>query len=61
MATIIKNEKGMFLRRGYDKVQRNDPCPCESGRKFKNCCLNARQGKHGAKPRPWSKSKKYLT
>ena len=21
-------------------VGRNDPCPCGSGRKFKNCCLN---------------------
>lgn len=23
-----------------DKVGRNDPCPCGSGRKYKNCCLN---------------------
>ena len=22
-----------------EKVGRNDPCPCESGRKFKRCCL----------------------
>lgn len=22
------------------KVGRNDPCPCGSGRKYKNCCLN---------------------
>lgn len=21
------------------KVGRNDPCPCGSGKKFKNCCL----------------------
>jgi hypothetical protein len=21
------------------KVGRNDPCPCGSGRKYKNCCL----------------------
>lgn len=20
------------------KVRRNDPCPCGSGKKFKNCC-----------------------
>ena len=25
-------------RRGAPKVGRNDPCPCGSGRKFKNCC-----------------------
>jgi hypothetical protein len=23
---------------------RNDPCPCGSGRKYKQCCLNAREG-----------------
>jgi hypothetical protein len=22
----------------FEYVQRNDPCPCGSGRKFKNCC-----------------------
>jgi uncharacterized protein YecA (UPF0149 family) len=21
-----------------EKIGRNDPCPCESGRKFKKCC-----------------------
>jgi hypothetical protein len=21
------------------KIGRNDPCPCGSGRKYKNCCL----------------------
>ena len=21
------------------KIGRNDPCPCESGKKFKKCCL----------------------
>ncbi|MBC2717701.1 MAG: hypothetical protein HF978_20555 [Desulfobacteraceae bacterium] len=24
----------------YDKVGRNDPCPCGSGKKYKHCCLN---------------------
>jgi len=23
----------------YSKVGRNDPCPCGSGAKFKNCCI----------------------
>ena len=23
----------------YRHVGRNDPCPCESGRKYKRCCL----------------------
>ena len=26
--------------REYQKIGRNDPCPCGSGKKFKNCCLN---------------------
>lgn len=26
-----------------DKVGRNDPCPCGSGKKYKKCCLNKEQ------------------
>jgi len=26
------------IRREYPKVGRNDPCPCGSGKKYKNCC-----------------------
>ena len=26
-------------RRPASKVGRNDPCPCDSGRKYKHCCL----------------------
>ena len=26
----------------YSNVKRNDPCPCGSGKKYKNCCLNNR-------------------
>ncbi|WP_369122926.1 SEC-C metal-binding domain-containing protein [Pseudomonas amygdali] len=26
------------LRREGPKIGRNAPCPCSSGRKFKNCC-----------------------
>lgn len=25
--------------KGFDGVGRNDPCPCNSGKKYKNCCL----------------------
>ncbi len=27
-------------RRKKPKVGRNDPCPCGSGKKYKNCCMN---------------------
>jgi len=23
-----------------DKIRRNDPCPCGSGKKYKKCCMN---------------------
>jgi hypothetical protein len=35
--------------RGQEKIGRNDPCPCGSGRKYKKCCL----GKQAA-PEPGS-------
>ncbi len=25
--------------RGEPKIGRNDPCPCNSGKKFKKCCI----------------------
>ncbi len=28
-----------------DKVGRNDPCPCGSGRKYKQCCANKAEGR----------------
>ncbi len=27
------------IRKHQDHVGRNDPCPCGSGKKFKNCCM----------------------
>ena len=29
-------------RREEPKIGRNDPCPCGSGKKYKNCCGKAR-------------------
>ena len=26
--------------REFKKIGRNDPCPCGSGKKFKNCCID---------------------
>jgi uncharacterized protein YecA (UPF0149 family) len=31
---------GTTVRRIAPKVGRNDPCPCGSGKKFKQCCGN---------------------
>lgn len=27
--------------RDTKKIQRNDPCPCGSGKKYKNCCMDS--------------------
>ncbi len=32
------------VKREVPKVGRNDPCPCGSGKKFKNCCANQPSG-----------------
>lgn len=31
--------KGETFRKRYTDVNRNDPCPCGSGKKFKKCCM----------------------
>ena len=33
-----KQDKAVPFTRNGQKVGRNDPCPCGSGKKFKNCC-----------------------
>ena len=35
-------QKVETIRNRSDRVGRNDPCPCGSGKKYKNCCLKAR-------------------
>ena len=35
-----REKKQETYRREGVKVGRNDPCPCGSGKKYKNCCLN---------------------
>ncbi len=46
---ILTAEKKKEIKKAYNatktvikekKVGRNDPCPCGSGRKYKQCCLN---------------------
>jgi preprotein translocase subunit SecA len=41
-----KSEKKVTIRKSAaEKVGRNDPCPCGSGKKYKNCCGNAANNK----------------
>ncbi len=46
---ILTDDKRKEIKKEYnksktvvkeDKVGRNDPCPCGSGKKYKKCCLN---------------------
>lgn len=37
---IISTPKQESTIPAGEKVGRNDPCPCGSGKKYKNCCLN---------------------
>lgn len=30
----------MILKKSSNKIGRNDPCPCDSGKKYKKCCLD---------------------
>ncbi len=32
------NEKQVTIKKTEKKIGRNDPCPCGSGKKYKNCC-----------------------
>ena len=33
-----REKKQEPYRREHPKIGRNDPCPCGSGKKYKNCC-----------------------
>jgi len=37
----IFDRKRQPIRRSTPKIGRNHPCPCNSGKKYKKCCLNA--------------------
>ena len=39
----LYNRKPKQQVRKYAKIGRNDPCPCGSGKKYKNCCINSRK------------------
>ncbi len=39
------SEKGRTVRNAVKKIGPNDPCPCGSGKKYKNCCGDVRKAK----------------
>ena len=36
---VVKKASGQTVVKDANSVGRNDPCPCGSGKKYKNCCL----------------------
>jgi len=46
-----KGGKGTELRRDAPKVGRNDPCPCGSGKKYKQCHGRKSKARAGVKPK----------
>ncbi len=41
IAIIREYKRSKTVRREKAKIGRNDPCPCGSGKKYKNCCGRA--------------------
>lgn len=41
MPTYAARVSKRTLSRDYAKTGRNEPCPCGSGKKYKNCCLRS--------------------
>lgn len=41
MLQLLKQMKPKTKKREHKKIGRNDPCPCGSGKKYKNCCLES--------------------
>jgi len=35
----VLNQNGKNIKKTKIKIGRNEPCPCESGKKWKNCCM----------------------
>jgi len=35
----VLNQNGKDIKKTNIKIGRNEPCPCESGKKWKNCCM----------------------
>ncbi len=40
---LYKEQKNAHTVRNTAKIGRNDPCPCGSGKKYKNCCGKKRR------------------
>lgn len=46
LAAGARRQSSSTFRRQEPKIGRNDPCPCRSGKKYKNCCGGSNQAPH---------------
>ena len=44
---VLKKTSGQTVIKDANSVGRNDPCPCGSGKKYKNCCLRTQGQSNG--------------
>ncbi|WP_319522783.1 SEC-C metal-binding domain-containing protein [uncultured Desulfosarcina sp.] len=44
----IEQERARVSDSPPEKIGRNAPCPCGSGKKYKHCCLNRHEPRHGS-------------
>lgn len=42
-SSTITRKRNKQLVRDHYKIGRNEPCPCGSGKKYKNCCLKTQE------------------
>jgi preprotein translocase subunit SecA len=40
-SNVDPEKKVETIRNKTERVGRNDPCPCKSGKKYKNCCMRS--------------------
>lgn len=48
LLTRIEQERARVSDPPPEKIGRNAPCPCGSGKKYKHCCLNRHEPRHGS-------------
>ncbi len=44
---VVKKASGQTVVKDANSVGRNDPCPCGSGKKYKNCCMRSQGQSNG--------------
>jgi len=58
LASVSMHDKLAGMRpHSREKTGRNDPCPCGSGKKYKQCCLRSSEAQAVSTETPWSRQR----